>query len=44
MFLGVSAYTLASKADFAINGSLAITGAVFLLLVAYLFFYSRKQN
>ena len=42
MFAGVFAYTLASKAEVAVNASLAVTGAVFLLLVAYLFFYSRR--
>ncbi len=42
MFTGVFAYTLASKAGIATNTSLAATGAIFLLLVAYLFFYSRR--
>lgn len=42
MFVGVSAYTLASKAQIATNDCLAAAGIAFLLLVAYLFRYARQ--
>jgi len=42
MFLGVSAYTLATKAGIATNTSLGTTGVVMLLLVGYLGLLVRK--
>ncbi|MDT8899842.1 lysophospholipid transporter LplT [Anaeroselena agilis] len=42
MFLGVGAYTLATKAGVATNVSLAATGAATLLLVGYLWLQSRR--
>jgi LPLT family lysophospholipid transporter-like MFS transporter len=44
MFLGVSAYTLASKDGVAVNISLAVTGLVLLGLVAYLAAYSSRHR
>ncbi|HWR39999.1 MAG TPA: lysophospholipid transporter LplT [Patescibacteria group bacterium] len=43
MFLGVMAYTLASSAGISPNVSLIATGGAFLLLVAYLYLYSRQK-
>ena len=42
MFLGVGAYTLASKAGVSTNTCLGATGIVMLLLVGYLWVFSRK--
>lgn len=42
MFLGVGAYTLATKGGVATNASLAATGIVLLLLVGYLWVISRR--
>ena len=44
MFLGVGAYTLATKAGVATNTSLGTTGVVMLLLVGYLWTFSRKSD
>jgi len=44
MFLGVGAYTLATKAGVATNTSLGATGVVMLLLVGYLWTFSRKSD
>lgn len=41
MFLGVGAYTLAAKAGVAVGVSLGSTGVMLLILVGYLFVYSR---
>jgi len=44
MFLGVGAYTLATKADVATAVSLTATGFAFLGLVAYLLAFSRRGD
>ena len=41
MFLGVGAYTMATKAGLSVSASIGATGVVFLAMVAYLWFYSR---
>jgi LPLT family lysophospholipid transporter-like MFS transporter len=41
MFLGVGAYTLATKAGLSLSASIGATGLVFLAMVTYLWFYSR---
>lgn len=43
MFVGVGCYTLAARTEVAINLSLGTAGVVFLLLVTYLYFYSRQR-
>lgn len=42
MFLGVGAYTLATKAGLAVSASIGATGLAFLAMVAYLWVYSRS--
>lgn len=42
MFAGVGAYTLAAKAGVAVSASLAATGAALLVMVGYLWVYSRR--
>ncbi len=44
MFIGVGAYTLATKVGLGINTCLGLTALVLLILVGYIFLFSRKRN
>lgn len=44
MFIGVGLYTLAAKQGVTVQDSIGVTGIVFLLLITYLFVYSKKHR
>lgn len=44
MFMGVGIYTLAAKNGVTVHTAIGATGAVFLVLVGYMFIYAKRNN